>query len=154
MAASETHHLRPGSITECRLIEMVFPQQTNHYGTLFGGEALALMDKAAFVVASRFARRTVVTASSERCDFHVPVRQGQLIELIARIIDTGRTSMIVAVELWAEDLLTGRRELGTRGRFILVALDASGEPTEIPKLYDHEESSTAPSSSPPPTQGA
>src|SRR5258705_13609300 len=29
------------------MIEMVFPGQTNHYGTLFGGHALRLMDKAA-----------------------------------------------------------------------------------------------------------
>ena len=123
-----------GQISECRLVEMVFPTQTNHYGTLFGGQALALMDKAAFVVASRYARRTVVTASSEKCDFHVPVRQGQLVELIARVIATGRTSLTVEVDLYAEDLLTGDRQVGTRGRFVMVALDAHGKPTRVPPL--------------------
>ncbi|HVJ88444.1 MAG TPA: acyl-CoA thioesterase, partial [Labilithrix sp.] len=98
--------LEAGKLTEARLIEMVFPEQTNHYGTLFGGQALALMDKAAFIVASRYARRTVVTASSERVDFHVPVRQGQLVELVARVVATGNTSLSVEVELFAEDLLT------------------------------------------------
>lgn len=122
--------------TECRLVEMVFPQQTNHYGTLFGGQALALMDKAAFICASRYARRTVVTASSEKCDFHVPVRQGQLVELIARIIATGRTSLTVEVDLYAEDLLTGDRQLGTRGRFVMVALDAHEKPAVVPALED------------------
>ncbi len=29
---------------ETRIVEMVFPNQTNHYGTLFGGDALLLMD--------------------------------------------------------------------------------------------------------------
>lgn len=123
-----------GLITEVRLIEMVFPGQTNHYGTLFGGQALALMDKAAFIVASRYARLTVVTASSEKCDFHVPVRQGQLIELIARVVATGRTSITVEVDLYSEDLLTGDRQLGTRGRFVLVALNALGKPTGVPAL--------------------
>jgi uncharacterized protein (TIGR00369 family) len=123
-----------GQLTEARLIEMVFPEQTNHYGTLFGGQALALMDKAAFIAASRFARATVVTASSEKVDFHVPVRQGQLVELIARVIAAGRTSLTVDVELHAEDLLTGARTLGTRGRFVLVALDADGHPTSVPAL--------------------
>jgi acyl-CoA hydrolase len=126
--------IEPGKLREAVLVEMVFPEQTNHYGTLFGGQALALMDKAAFVVASRYARRTVVTASSERCDFHVPVRQGQLVELLARVIATGRTSMTVEVDLYAEDLLTGDRQLGTRGRFVLVALDAHGKPTSVPPL--------------------
>lgn len=41
---------------EARLCEMVFPEQANHYGTLFGGTALSLMGKAAFVAASRHAR--------------------------------------------------------------------------------------------------
>lgn len=123
-----------GEIVEARLVDMVFPEQTNHYGTLFGGQALALLDKAAFMVASRYARRTVVTASSERCDFHVPVRQGQLVELHARVVATGRTSMTVDVELVSEELLTGVRKLATRGRFLLVALDAQGKPTAVPSL--------------------
>ncbi|MEM1348340.1 MAG: acyl-CoA thioesterase [Myxococcota bacterium] len=114
---------------------MVFPSQTNHYGTLFGGQAMALMDKAAFIVASRYARRTVVTASSEKCDFRVPVRQGQLVELIARVVETGRTSMHIEVELISEDLLSGDRQLATRGRFVLVALDGHGRPCAIPPLY-------------------
>lgn len=130
LAGVETLHA--GRVTECRLVEVVFPEQTNHYGTLFGGQALALMDKAAFVVASRYARRAVVTASSERVDFHVPVRQGQLVELVARIVATGKSSMTVDVDLFSEDLLTGDRQLGTRGRFVLVALDAHGKPTAVP----------------------
>lgn len=123
-----------GKLTEARLVEMVFPEQTNHYGTLFGGQALALMDKAAFIVASRYARRTVVTASSEKCDFHYPVRQGQLVELHARVVATGRTSMTVEVELCSEDLLSGARQLATRGRFVMVALDEVGKPSAVPQL--------------------
>lgn len=124
----------PGVVTEVRMLEMVFPGQANHYGTLFGGQALALMDKAAFVVASRYARRRVVTASSEKVDFHVPISEGQLVDLTARVVSTGRTSMLVEVDMHAEDLLTGDRQLGTRGRFVLVALDSHGHPTEVPRL--------------------
>jgi acyl-CoA hydrolase len=116
---------------ETRIVEMVFPNQTNHYGTLFGGDALRLMDMAAFVTASRHARKPVVTASSERIDFHVPVRQGQLAEVVGRVVGTGRTSLTVEVELWAEDLLSGRRELCTRGSFVLVAVDERGRPAPI-----------------------
>ncbi len=131
MPPSDVKTIAAGEITEARLIEVVFPQQTNHYGTLLGGQALALMDKAAFVVASRYARRMVVTASSDKTDFHVPVRQGQLVELIATVIATGRTSMTVEVVLYAEDLMTGERQLGTRGRFTMVALDAHGRPSAV-----------------------
>jgi len=116
---------------ETRIVEMVFPNQANHYGTLFGGDALRLMDMAAFVTASRHARKPVVTASSERIDFHVPVRQGQLAEVVGRVISTGRTSLTVEVELWAEDLLSGRRKLCTKGTFVLVAVDEHGRPAPI-----------------------
>ncbi|EDM81796.1 putative acyl-CoA thioester hydrolase [Plesiocystis pacifica SIR-1] len=131
-----TQHVPAGVCTHVSLIEMVFPEQTNHYGTLFGGQALALMDKAAFVVASRYCRRTVVTASSEKTDFWAPVSQGQLVELDATVVEVGRSSIRVRVELWAEDLLSGDRHLATRGDFVLVALDAHGKPTRVPALAE------------------
>ncbi len=92
------------------------------------------MDQAAFISASRYCRSTVVTACSERVDFHTPVHQGQLVELVARVIAVGRTSMTVQVELFAEQLLSGKRQLCTRGRFVLVALGDGGRPTAVPKL--------------------
>ena len=116
---------------EARIWEIVFPDHANHLGTLFGGQALAWMDKAAFVAATRYARRTVVTARSEQVDFHVPVRQGQLVELVARVAEVGRSSMQVDVELHAEDALAGTRRLCTRGRFTMIALDGAGRPAVV-----------------------
>ena len=48
-----------------------------------------------------------------------------------RVTATGRTSLTVEVELWAEDLLTGKRELCTKGSFVLVAVDEHGRPEPI-----------------------
>lgn len=117
--------------SEARLWEIVFPDHANHLGTLFGGQALAWMDKAAFIAATRYARRTVVTARSEQVDFHVPVRQGQLVELIARVVETGRSSMRVEVELHTEDAKAGTRQLCTRGHFVMIALDEDGKPAAV-----------------------
>jgi acyl-CoA hydrolase len=120
-----------GPPREARLWEIVFPDHANHLGTLFGGQALAWMDKVAFVAATRFSRRTVVTARSEQVDFHVPVRQGQLVELVARVVDVGRSSMQIEVELNAEDVLAGTRCLCTRGRFTMIAVDDAGRPIAV-----------------------
>lgn len=122
------------ALIEARLLEMVFPDHTNHLGTLFGGQALAWMDKAAFIVASRYARRTVVTARSEEVNFRVPVRTGQLVELVASVVKVGRSSMHVEVEMTAEDLLSGDRRICTTGRFVMIALDSNGTPAAIPAL--------------------
>ena len=124
----------PPAPTEARLLEMVFPDHANHLGTLFGGQALAWMDKAAFIAASRYARRTVVTARSDQVDFSLPIRQGQLVDITATVVAVGRSSMQVDVSLVAEDLLSGRRVPCTRGRFTMIALDAVGRPTAVPPL--------------------
>lgn len=121
-----------GGPAETAFVEMVFPDQANHYGTLFGGNALSLMGKAAFVAASRRARAPVVMASAEKTEFHVPVQVGEIVELNARVTRIGRTSMTVVVEMTAEALLSGARRLAVRGAFEMVAVDATGRPVPVP----------------------
>lgn len=86
---------------ETCFVEIVFPEQANHYGTLFGGTALNLMSKAAAIAAARRAGGSVVMASSDKVDFHMPVSVGQLVELRARVSRVGRTSMTVKVDVLA-----------------------------------------------------
>jgi len=114
------------------MVEVVFPGQTNHHGTLFGGIALAMMDKAAFVAATRRARMALVTVASDRVEFHAPARAGDILETTAEVVHTGRTSLQVAVTVSAEQLLTGERREVTSGTFTFVAVDADGRPTPIP----------------------
>lgn len=109
-------------------VEMIFPDQTNHYGTLYGGNALGLLGKAAFVTATRYARHAVVMASSERVEFHVPIRLGQMLELTGRITRTGRSSMTVEVVGIAETLLTGERKEALFGSFEMVVVNQKGRP--------------------------
>src|SRR5690606_1202301 len=122
--------------TEVRMAEIVFPNHTNHMGTLFGGQALAWMDKAAFLAAARYSRRTVVTARSEQVGFKLPIRIGQMVDTIGRIVEVGRSSMKVEVELIAEDLHSGERKLCTRGHFVMIALGDDGQPIAVPALPD------------------
>ena len=113
---------------ETRMAHLVLPSDTNHYGTLFGGTALAWMDIAAAIAAIRTCRKEVVTASSERVDFDVPVKAGSLVEVISRVVEVGRSSLKVSVELYVEDMFTGRRERCTHGMFTMVAVDKKGKP--------------------------
>ncbi|WP_298916754.1 acyl-CoA thioesterase [uncultured Algimonas sp.] len=106
-----------------RSMTMVFPGDTNHHGTLFGGVALAHMDRVAFIAASRHGRVPFVTAASERIDFIAPAHEGDLVDAVACVVRVGRRSLDVDVELFVEMLLTGERKLCTKGRFTLVAKD-------------------------------
>lgn len=114
-----------------RASDIVFADQANSFGRLFGGEALAAMTKAAFVAATRHSRRIAVLAASERVDFRAPVAVGSIVDTVAEVVEVGRTSMTVAVELWSEDLMSGRRTLTASGRFVMVAVDGSDRPVPV-----------------------
>lgn len=116
---------------ETRFVEMVFPGLSNHYGTLFGGDALKLMGKAAFVAAARHARCNVVMATSDKIEFHQPIPVGELIEIVARVEREGRSSMTVSVEMIRENLASGQRDVVTRGNFEMVAVNERGRPVAI-----------------------
>ena len=66
----------------------------------------------------------------------MPLRIGQMVETIGRIVSVGRTSMKEEVELVTEDLHTGTRKLCTTGSFVMIALDADGQPTQVP-VFPH-----------------
>lgn len=119
------------SVRETRFVEMVFPGLSNHYGTLFGGNALNLMGKAAFVAAARHARCNVVMATSDQIEFHQPIPVGELIEIVARVEREGRSSMTVSVEMIRENLASGQRDVVTRGNFEMVAVNEHGRPVAI-----------------------
>lgn len=114
-----------------RRTEIVFPQETNAYGTLFGGKALAMMDVVGGIAAIRACRKQVVTASIDRIDFKEPIRAGEFVETVARVVRIGRTSLTVEVELWAERPTSGERKLSTVGKFIYVAVTPEGKPTPV-----------------------
>ncbi|MFZ5747456.1 MAG: acyl-CoA thioesterase [Pseudomonadota bacterium] len=120
----------PGS--PLRMADIVFPPQANHFGTLYGGDALKMMGKAAFIAATRDARGVMVMAASDRVDFTSPIREGEMVELIAEVRMRGRTSVRVGIALWAENLLTGERRRAATALFTMVAVDAGGRPTPLP----------------------
>jgi acyl-CoA hydrolase len=73
----------------------------------------------------------MVTVASDRVEFKVPVRAGQLVELVARVSRVGRTSVTVSVDMFAEEVATGERRLATSGSFVFVAVDDEGRPTPV-----------------------
>ncbi len=113
------------------IVELGLPADTNHHGTLFGGTALSLMDRAGFVAATRHVRRALVTVATDNVNFRAPVEEGDLVEVSARVVETGRSSVVTEIELVGEKLLTGERRLAARARFVYVAVDEHGRPTPL-----------------------
>lgn len=110
-----------------KVFKAVFPGQTNHYDTLFGGTALQWMDEVAFIAATRFTREKVVTVSSEKVNFKMPIPAGSIVELDAQIVRIGNTSLEVNVDVYKEDMYQENRMLALSGRFIFVSLNKAKE---------------------------
>ncbi len=116
---------------ETRVFKAVFPNTTNHYDTLFGGTALQLMDEVAFICATRFSRQKVVTVSSDRVDFKMPIPSGTLVELVANVDSVGKSSIVVGVDIFVEEMYSEKRERAVHGVFTMVAVDDEKKPVSV-----------------------
>ncbi len=114
-----------------RIFKTVFPNTTNHYDTMFGGSVMALMDEVAFMAATRYSRLKMVTVSSDKIDFKIPIPHGTIIEVIGQVYHVGRTSLKVHVEIFVEEMYAETRELAVSGNFTFVAIDDHKRPIQI-----------------------
>ena len=114
--------------------ELVIPPHTNHFGTIFGGKVLELMDITGAMAAMRFANEDVVTASMDAVDFKKPIQVGDIIELKGKVIHTAKTSMVVKVDLFRVGKTDRQRDFSCRGYLVFVAVTSDGEPKEVPVL--------------------
>ncbi len=115
--------------------DIVFPNDANPLGTMFGGKLMAIMDEMAGIAASRFCNHPSVTASTEAFIFKNPVSVGDRIETIARVVWVGNTSLVVKVVVFSENPVKKKeRKSCTTGHFNMVAVDDNGKPTQVPQL--------------------
>lgn len=117
----------------CQVImsHMMLPNNANPDGNVHGGDIMKFIDDAAAAVAMKHARTSVVTASIDRLDFHLPVYIGNLLTLKASLNATGTTSMEIGVRVEAEDLYTGQISHIASAYLTFVALDHNRKPTPV-----------------------
>ncbi len=117
-----------------RVSQLMTPEFANFFGNVYGGSVIALADNTAYVCAARYSGNpTCVTAALDRIDFHEPVQVGELLNLVARIVYVGRTSMEVEVTIYAENIPTGAVRHTNSCHIAMVALK-DGRPTPVPRL--------------------
>ena len=125
--------MNTGDKRETFLSELVTPQMANFHGSLFGGALLALVDKAAYVCATRYCGSTCVTAGFDRVAFLQPVCIGELLQVHARVVSTGRTSVTVRIDVDAETIESGNHRRVFSCSVAMVAI-REGVPIPVPGL--------------------
>ena len=114
-------------------VQILMSGQINGQNRLFGGHLMQWIDVVAAVVARRHSGCEVTTASVDNLQFRAPAFVNETITLDGRITHVGRTSMEVRVDTYVE-ALSGKRHKINVAYLALVALDAKGNPTEVPPL--------------------
>ncbi len=125
---------KPTSESRTIMTQLIFPLDTNHNDTMFGGKLMEYMDKVAAIAAMRHARMQAVTASTDSLDFLAPIQVGEVIEVEAFVTWTNRSSMEVYVSVHSENLFSGLRKTTVTAFFTFVALDGSGKPAIVPAV--------------------
>ena len=112
---------------------MPMPADVNHAVDIFGGYVMANVDLAGGIVAIRRARGRVATIAVNQFLFKQPVSVGDVLSFYAEVIQVGRTSMTINVEVYAE-----RRPADpvvvkvTEAQLTYVALAADGSKRAVP----------------------
>jgi acyl-CoA thioesterase YciA len=120
----------PGREPVLRVVPM--PADVNQHGDIFGGWIMAQVDIAGGVVAARRARGRVATVAVNSFTFKQSVLVGDLVTFFAEITKVGRTSVTVAVEVFAQrnpdDLVTVKV---TEASLTYVAVGADRRPRAV-----------------------
>lgn len=119
--------------------KVVLPNDTNTHGNLFGGQLLAWMDVTAAVSAQRHCRRVVVTASVNNVSFGKPIKESSIVTLEAKVSRAFNSSMEIFIDVYVEDLVSGKREKRNEAIYTFVAVDQNGGPIQVPQIEPETE---------------
>lgn len=112
---------------------LIMDRHMNGYGRLFGGQLMMWIDELGGMVAKRHAECEITTACIDQLNFKTPVYLNNTLVLVGRVTYTGRTSIEVRVDTYAEEL-NGQRRLVNTAYLVEVAIDQEGKSIEVPGL--------------------
>ena len=114
--------------------ERVYPEHENVPTKIFGGYVIHRAYQLAAIHAEQLASHRAVVAAVNRINFLRPVRIGDTLRYVSRIVYTGRTS--IAVEIKIERISQGRiLDLSNDCVFTFVNVDHELRPQPVPRVY-------------------
>jgi acyl-CoA hydrolase len=118
---------------------IVFPDDLNSLGTLFGGRVMEQCDRVCAVVARRHANANCVTLGIDSVRFHASARHGDVLIFKAAVNHVWRTSMEIGVKVFVEDFRTLERKHIVSAYFTFVAVDEKMNPVPAPAVIPETE---------------
>lgn len=122
----------PTPAGELALQTIAMPADANFNGDIFGGWLVSQMDLAGAVTARKKARGRVATVAIDSMAFLRPVPIGSVVSCHTQLLEVGRSSMKILVEVWIRDHNDHQAKV-TEGLFTFVAIDETGRTRPVPK---------------------
>ena len=116
------------------ITELMIPSFANFSGKVHGGILLSLMDKVAYVCASKHSGSYCVTVSVDGVEFKEPVEVGELVSLSASVNYVGNSSMIIGIRVESLKPKTGEQKHTNSCYFTMVAKNDDGSLRTVPRL--------------------
>lgn len=110
---------------------VAMPKDTNPNGDIFGGWLMSQMDIAGMVTAGEMANGRVATVAIDGMVFLTPVHVGAVVSCYCDVLEIGRSSVRMVVEVWINSQHDGEPIKVTEGEFVFVAIDESGRTRAI-----------------------
>ena len=110
---------------------VAMPKDTNADGDIFGGWLLSQMDIAGMITASEVANGRVATVAVNGMAFLTPVHVGAVVSCYCDVLETGRSSIRIIVEVWIVSQQDREPIKVTEGEFVYVAIDENGRTRAI-----------------------
>jgi acyl-CoA thioesterase YciA len=105
---------------------VAMPKDTNASGDIFGGWLLSQMDIAGGIAAAEVAQGRVSTVAIDGMAFLTPVHVGAVVTCYTDVLEVGRSSIRIMVEVWINSKHDGEPLKVTEGEFVFVAIDENG----------------------------
>jgi acyl-CoA hydrolase len=117
--------------SETRLCKLISPKTLNDHDTLFGGTAIQWMDEVAYITATRFSRKKMVTVSVDEVNFLVPIYSGTIVEIIGKVSLIKNVKIKVHVEVYVEEMHADNKQKAINALFTFAAIDNNNKPIQI-----------------------
>ena len=110
---------------------VAMPKDTNANGDIFSGWLLSQMDIAGMITANEMAKGRVATVAIDGMAFLTPVHVGAVVSCYCDVLEVGRSSVRIVVEVWINSPHDGDPLKVTAGEFVFVAIDSNGRTRAI-----------------------
>ena len=111
---------------------LAHPKDTNAFGDVYGGWLMSHMDIAGAITARELAHGRVTTVASGPMAFLRPVPVGSTVSCYCSVVEQGRSSIKILVEVWIRRYDRNLEQKVTEGEFVYVAIDDSGRTRPLP----------------------